>query len=471
MEIAQEWTKHANLKFMFVSSMDTAQIRVSFAKGGGHWCLIGKDSETIDQDKFTMNLDGDDINERTMDDRTFRRTVLHEFGHVLGCPHEHQRSSEQSGIRWNEENIYAFYRSKGWTDGDIVYNVLQVFDSATHGAKYTSYDNASIMLYSFPAQFIKEGAAVRGGEDLSEKDIHFIKAWYPATITFSIGNLTLGGGDNQRVGSTVTLDDTNVEPRSIPSLLRGLYRIRQENEQSIRIPRHKSQTTAGDRLTLTLSTFDDVLDATDQFSWSSLSFSDNAEIQYGHQVVGSEVDARSLGRIAEVHITFKDGYSENINPTVLVWVYSIRGEYSQNGLDFDVHPMDITPTGFVLSCRFAQNSDCSIFEVGVAWLAYLPLRTDIHGQVVRFPSIEKGKEWVAKDGTYVKTEEFPGRLSFDGKPGIFVALNRLDVGKGKLDVSLYPKTVTDRHVEWCFTKGGFNETQVALRATFIAVKL
>ena len=64
-----------------------ADVRIDFKQGGGSSSRIGADAlSEKDQKKRTMNLD---INLRHPDE-FIRRKVLHEFGHALGCEHEHR---------------------------------------------------------------------------------------------------------------------------------------------------------------------------------------------------------------------------------------------------------------------------------------------------------------------------------------------------------------------------------------------
>lgn len=65
-----------------------ADIRVDFKQGGGSSSRVGTDAlSEKDQNKRTMNLD---IN-LAHSEEFIRRKVLHEFGHVLGCEHEHRK--------------------------------------------------------------------------------------------------------------------------------------------------------------------------------------------------------------------------------------------------------------------------------------------------------------------------------------------------------------------------------------------
>lgn len=67
-----------------------ADIRIDFKKGAGSSSRIGSDAlSEKNQTKRTMNLDID----LSHPDEFIRRKVLHEFGHVLGCEHEHRTYS------------------------------------------------------------------------------------------------------------------------------------------------------------------------------------------------------------------------------------------------------------------------------------------------------------------------------------------------------------------------------------------
>ena len=59
------------------------------------------------------------------DNTVLRRTVLHEFGHAIGCVHE--QASPAANIPWNEAKVYEFYRQ--WWDDETIrsmcWNVIQ----------------------------------------------------------------------------------------------------------------------------------------------------------------------------------------------------------------------------------------------------------------------------------------------------------------------------------------------------------
>ncbi|MBA3430063.1 MAG: Tolloid-like protein 1, partial [Actinobacteria bacterium] len=95
-EIAREWCQHANLDFEFGAAAD-ADIRISFQHSGS-WSYIGTDAKTIASNQPTMNYGW---LTPTTPYEEYQRVVRHEFGHALGCIHEHQNPA--GNIPWDKE--------------------------------------------------------------------------------------------------------------------------------------------------------------------------------------------------------------------------------------------------------------------------------------------------------------------------------------------------------------------------------
>ncbi|KAI1171560.1 hypothetical protein F4777DRAFT_582759 [Nemania sp. FL0916] len=177
---AREWTRYANIKMAFVDDVASAEVRVSF-KSGGSWSLLGTDclgdtttpspSATINYPP-TMNLAVTD----TMPEAELARQVYHEFGHVLGCVHEHQ--NPVGGIRWNKRLIYEYYRDNmGWDKDTVDRNVIRTY--SLDRTQFSRFDRDSIMLYHFPKQLTRNGHFENPNYVLSSSDKDFIGLEYP----------------------------------------------------------------------------------------------------------------------------------------------------------------------------------------------------------------------------------------------------------------------------------------------------
>ena len=177
METARKWSRHANIHFEETTNREDSIIRIANYAGEGHWSYLGTDALTIPKSRITMNYDGYTIDENTGQDE-MDRVVIHEFGHAIGCPHEH--FSPDVSIPWDKEKVYAYYwRTQGWSRAEVDAQVLRKYDMS-QVSLMTTYDAESIMHYAVPADLLTDSSrAIDWNTKLSAGDKIGVAAMYP----------------------------------------------------------------------------------------------------------------------------------------------------------------------------------------------------------------------------------------------------------------------------------------------------
>lgn len=190
MAVANEWTRYANLTFV-VSADPASELRVSFNPRGGCWSQIGTNALSILPPAPTINLSVFGAATVRPD---YCKYVLHEFGHAIGCIHEH--ATPIAGIQWNREVVYRDYEQKyGWDKKKVNFNVFAVFEATSSNHTYVrdarptdttivadfskTFDPNSIMVYPIPKEHTKNGYFVEWRSELSDMDKAFIATIYP----------------------------------------------------------------------------------------------------------------------------------------------------------------------------------------------------------------------------------------------------------------------------------------------------
>jgi len=169
-EYANEWTPYSGIKFRFVNELP-AEIIIEINSDSIHSSQIGKNALRISSGEgTTMNLGIG----AAMNIEKIRRPVLHEFGHALGCIHEHQ--SPVSAIQWNEPATIKAFAKGGWDEATVRHNI---FGKYSHSEITNSeFDKDSIMLYPISADLTLDGTSFAWNTVLSEKDKTFMKKAY-----------------------------------------------------------------------------------------------------------------------------------------------------------------------------------------------------------------------------------------------------------------------------------------------------
>jgi hypothetical protein len=189
------------LEFKEVGSREEAEIRIGFMRGDGAWSYIGKYALNIGTDERTMNF-GWDLTRRASE----IDTAVHEIGHTLGFPHEHQNPN--AGIVWDEEAVYDELAKppNEWDRETTYHNIIRKIDPDT--VQGSNWDPNSIMHYPFEAGMIKKPAKyyINGldpDDGLSKRDKTWVKTFYPALkkndyldlIPFRSVQMSIGAGE------------------------------------------------------------------------------------------------------------------------------------------------------------------------------------------------------------------------------------------------------------------------------------
>jgi hypothetical protein len=171
---AAEWSEYANIKFDFGSADPDAEIRVAFVAGAGSKSRIGTDCQIGPHDKPTMNLGWIDRDKYGPEE--LHGVILHEFGHALGCIHEHQ--SPAAHIPWDKEVVYTYYAAppNNWTREEVDHNIFATYDRSM--IRFSEFDPLSIMEYPIPEQHTIGDYHVDPNNGLSAEDKAFIAAAY-----------------------------------------------------------------------------------------------------------------------------------------------------------------------------------------------------------------------------------------------------------------------------------------------------
>lgn len=162
------------LDFKEVTNPGESDIRVGFLRDDGHWSYLGRQILDQGESERTMNLD--------KGDNWGIDTAIHEIGHTLGLPHEHQNPN--AGIVWNEQAVIADLAGSPnfWSEETTRWNILRKIPADT--VQGSNWDPDSIMHYEFKAGLINmptkyQTQALIPAPGLSERDKTWVKHFYP----------------------------------------------------------------------------------------------------------------------------------------------------------------------------------------------------------------------------------------------------------------------------------------------------
>jgi hypothetical protein len=186
-KIAKEWEKYANLHLDFVEDEDS-EIRIGFKwtnddtgkPDPGSWSTVGTMAVSLTEEgriKKTNPTMHYGWLEPNTDEDEYRRVVLHEFGHALGCIHEHQ-SPAAGAIPWDIPKVYKYYKeTQGWDKDEVDAQVLGRYSKTT--TNFTEFDPKSIMEYPVDNELTIGDYEIGWNRELSDTDKTFMKQNYP----------------------------------------------------------------------------------------------------------------------------------------------------------------------------------------------------------------------------------------------------------------------------------------------------
>ncbi|MDR4481551.1 MAG: pre-peptidase C-terminal domain-containing protein [Nitrospira sp.] len=182
---AKQWSQFADVTFDFAYD-PSAEIRISFLQEGS-WSYLGTDALGIPRPAATMNYGW--LTPTSTDDE-YRRVVLHEFGHALGCIHEHQHPA--AGVPWDKDAVYRYFMGppNNWTKEDVDHNLFEKY--AQDLTNFSQYDKFSIMHYPVSNDLTLGDFEVGWNRDLSATDKEFIGTMYPKTLAPDVTSIAVG---------------------------------------------------------------------------------------------------------------------------------------------------------------------------------------------------------------------------------------------------------------------------------------
>ena len=450
-QYASVWTQYANLKLDFVDS-DDAEIRVNIDLSGSSWSYVGTNNLSIKPPKQTMNLGW--LRDSSSEDE-FSRVITHEFGHALGCIHEHQ--SPGAGIPWDEKKVYAYYeRTQKWSEATTYNNMFRLYESTT--TQFSEFDPKSIMLYAIPASLTKNGFSTGWNKQLSETDKSWIRDAYPAEsiVVPSFNTIEVRSWDKP-TNETFKKEELSKTYASPPTLALGLNWLDIANNANIRVKTFADNiaTASAD---IHINSWADTTLYSAGCTWLEVAAND-PDYQIGQFSTTDDHPWDKPQKETSRNITFPRAYASP--PKVIVWLNGLDMANDKNWR-INATATNIATTGFTI--HLDTWADTVMYSASAAWIAYPADKANVTSGTYNTQDV---RPWNNPRIDNSGRVDFPaGALA--GSPKVLIALNSLDVDCGnylrlKLSADCVSKTGMNWHIDsW------FNTILYSAGASYIA---
>ncbi|KAF4452084.1 metalloprotease protein [Fusarium austroafricanum] len=418
-EYAVKWNEFSGVTFEFVDS-DDAEIRVNCDDSDRSWSYVGTDCLSVAKDRPTMNFGW--LNDSTQDSE-YSRVVIHEFGHALGCGHEHQ--SPAGGIPWNKEAAYNYYMAtNNWTREDVERNIFDYYSFTM--SRISDLDTKSIMIYPIPKSLTTNGFFTDWNNQLSDDDKKFISGVYPkggspssapntGAAVASFNTMEVRPWDKPQLQNSrrVAYSKNFDKP---PKVAVGLNWLDIGNNANIRIDA-SADPIGPDSAVFQLNAWAD----TTLYSAGCVGLEvvqDDPDFQMGKF---STTDDHPWNRPQEKtsrRINFDRPFSSP--PKVVIWLSQLDMDKNKNWR-VDATATNITPTGFTLNLN--TWADTILYAASANWVAYPSNKANVTSG--RF-SITDVRPWSKPQLQNTGRVSFPSG-TFSNPPLILIGLNNLDI--------------------------------------------
>ncbi|KAL8376465.1 hypothetical protein RB595_007520 [Gaeumannomyces hyphopodioides] len=451
-QYANVWTEYANIKFDFVDSGD-AEIRVNIDSSRGSWSYVGTGCLTIAADKQTMNFGW--LTDSTTETE-FSRVITHEFGHALGCIHEHQ--SPAASIPWNKPLVYEYYqKTQGWNTAQVDTNMFQLYSSTT--TQFSAFDPSSIMLYAVPASLTTNGFSTGWNTQLSETDKAFIAKAYPAESRGLSSFNTMEVRPWDKPAKEASKRQTfSREFDTPPQLAVGLNWLDLANATNIRVRAFADKITTSSA-DLHIDTWHDTTLYSAGCTWFTTSPSRDPDFQVGEFSTQDDHPWDKPQANTSRRINFERPY--RAPPKVVIWLNQLDMAHDKNWR-VKATATDVDAKGFTIHLDTWSNT--TLYSAKAAWIAY---PADKSGVASGSYSTTDIRPWDKPQMENAGKASFPAG-AFQSTPKVLIALNSLDIDRGSnLRLKLSAGSVSKDGMTW-HIDSWFDTTLYSAGASYIA---